>query len=279
MRIALFLTCVSMLGLSSAQNQSNVDPLVYCSGCNAVKSSYCYVYDMGSCPSVSALQSDPCGDGVCSGTEDCYSCAVDCGLCTITPPVWEYCGDFVCNNGEIYESCPNDCVSTQDNLAAYTNPENAQMVIGSISAGVIVVLIIGISAGVFLYKAHKAKKAKKTKKDTDIEQKPDTDSTAQNIENPILKTHSVYRSSLTRIPNSVHHKKSFAPQLASVTPNVTGASRSIAQTIIKNPSSAFVEQYDLSSFNAVQARQHVRKIRRPTVAGARLAEQINTLSV
>ena len=43
-----------------------------------------------------------CGDGVCSATETCATCSVDCGLC-------KTCGDHVCQPTESCSSCPEDC--------------------------------------------------------------------------------------------------------------------------------------------------------------------------
>jgi len=45
-----------------------------------------------------------CGDGTCSGFEDCNLCPTDCGACT-----GGKCGDFHCDGGETHASCPNDC--------------------------------------------------------------------------------------------------------------------------------------------------------------------------
>ncbi len=44
---------------------------------------------------------DKCGDGICSGTENCDSCGDDCGACV--------CGDGVCASSESTDSCPGDC--------------------------------------------------------------------------------------------------------------------------------------------------------------------------
>lgn len=46
---------------------------------------------------------DYCGDGKCSGNEDCINCPHDCGVCPI------YCGDGKCNGDENCNSCPQDC--------------------------------------------------------------------------------------------------------------------------------------------------------------------------
>ncbi|HEY8091082.1 MAG TPA: hypothetical protein VIF09_24635, partial [Polyangiaceae bacterium] len=43
-----------------------------------------------------------CGDGVCSATESCATCSVDCGVC-------KTCGDHVCQATESCSSCPEDC--------------------------------------------------------------------------------------------------------------------------------------------------------------------------
>ena len=52
--------------------------------------------DCGACP-------PRCGDGQCNGDEDCASCAEDCGEC---PP---QCGDGKCNGDENCVTCPEDC--------------------------------------------------------------------------------------------------------------------------------------------------------------------------
>ncbi len=44
-----------------------------------------------------------CGDGTCDASEDCVSCATDCGAC---PPV---CGDGTCDASETCLSCAADC--------------------------------------------------------------------------------------------------------------------------------------------------------------------------
>lgn len=45
-----------------------------------------------------------CGDGACNrASEDCYSCAADCGVC---PPV---CGNEACDAGETPSTCFGDC--------------------------------------------------------------------------------------------------------------------------------------------------------------------------
>jgi len=43
-----------------------------------------------------------CGDGLCEGDEDSFSCEVDCG----PPP---FCGDGTCDPGEDSCSCAGDC--------------------------------------------------------------------------------------------------------------------------------------------------------------------------
>ncbi|MBM4371380.1 MAG: choice-of-anchor L domain-containing protein, partial [Deltaproteobacteria bacterium] len=44
-----------------------------------------------------------CGDGLCTGDEDCETCEEDCGAC---PPA---CGDGECNGDETCETCADDC--------------------------------------------------------------------------------------------------------------------------------------------------------------------------
>jgi hypothetical protein len=43
-----------------------------------------------------------CGDGSCNGSENCASCAADCGACPS-------CGDGSCNGTESCTSCATDC--------------------------------------------------------------------------------------------------------------------------------------------------------------------------
>jgi hypothetical protein len=45
-----------------------------------------------------------CGDGICGASEDCSSCAADCGTCPS-------CGNGVCEWGEDCSSCAGDCGS------------------------------------------------------------------------------------------------------------------------------------------------------------------------
>lgn len=45
-----------------------------------------------------------CGDGSCTGSEGCNTCASDCGACRT---LW--CGDGSCNNGETCGTCAGDC--------------------------------------------------------------------------------------------------------------------------------------------------------------------------
>ncbi|MFO1519093.1 MAG: hypothetical protein U1F57_05455 [bacterium] len=60
-------------------------------------------------PQIEVLASPPppptCGDGTCNGTEDCNTCASDCGSCN--PPLT--CGDGACNGTETCGNCPQDC--------------------------------------------------------------------------------------------------------------------------------------------------------------------------
>jgi hypothetical protein len=44
-----------------------------------------------------------CGDGICAASEDCASCAGDCGACPVS------CGDGTCDWDESCELCPGDC--------------------------------------------------------------------------------------------------------------------------------------------------------------------------
>jgi hypothetical protein len=45
---------------------------------------------------------DFCGDGVCTGFEDCSFCPEDCGSC-------DFCGDGLCGDFEDCDVCPQDC--------------------------------------------------------------------------------------------------------------------------------------------------------------------------
>jgi hypothetical protein len=45
-------------------------------------------------PSRSARGSGVCGDAVCTATEDCSTCASDCGVCTT-------CGNSICETGQL----------------------------------------------------------------------------------------------------------------------------------------------------------------------------------
>lgn len=276
---------------------SNINPLAYCYGCQATSDAYCYVYEIGSCSAPPAMEQ--CGDGICGVGEDCYSCNLDCGSCAINALIWEYCGDFVCNNGETCQTCSNDCICSESlenstaielaataNMAATNaNTENMPMLIGSITSGLLLMVIAGIGIGVILYKAHKKRLAKK---EQEKEAKGKGQSTehitmSNSMMNPILKTHSIQRNPVlsnnlspsVRAPNSIVHKKSFAPQLATPTPDsMHSAPNSIVSDVMKKTQIAFLEQYDLSSFNAIHARQNVRKIRRPVPSsGARLADK------
>ncbi len=52
--------------------------------------------DCGACPF--------CGDGTCDSNENCDTCETDCGIC-------DPCGNGVCEVGEDCNSCPSDCIS------------------------------------------------------------------------------------------------------------------------------------------------------------------------
>jgi hypothetical protein len=151
--------------------------------------------------------------------------------------------------------------------------ENMPVLIGSVAGGLLFMIVVGVAVGIVLYKAKKrakAKQDKETEKETKTEVvKTDHIVLPNDMINPILRTHSIYRNSvgsnnsfsMSRVPHSVHHKKSFAPQLAPNTP--TAEDMSSVPGVVKKPHGAFLEQYDLSSFNAMPARQHMRKLRRP----------------
>lgn len=305
-------TCTSCPYDCSKTCVSNIVPLAYCYGCQSISDAYCYVYEIGSCSAPPPMEQ--CGDGVCNGNEDCYTCNLDCGSCAISAPIWEYCGDFVCNNGETCQTCPNDCgqcdsaspsaspveMVGNDTLFAddsylasnNANTENMPMLIGSISTGLLLMAMLGVGVGVVMYRANKrarlAKEKQEQKEQKEQEQvqveKTDIKSYQNAMINPILKTHSIQRNPVTstnlspsvRVTNGLTYKKTFAPQRASP----VAGSGSITSDAMKRSQAAFLEQYDLSSFNAIHARQHVRRVRQPTSSsGARIAEQINKLSV
>ena len=63
---------------------------------------------------VTLLVSDSeCGDGTCSGDEDCENCAADCGCSTneqcSSGTCQTFCGNGVCDGGEDENSCIEDC--------------------------------------------------------------------------------------------------------------------------------------------------------------------------
>lgn len=63
--------------------------------------------DGSNCPD--CISSWCCGDGVCEGEEDSFTCAVDCG----PPPI---CGDYHCEGNETPCNCSTDCgPSTTEN--------------------------------------------------------------------------------------------------------------------------------------------------------------------
>lgn len=63
----------------------------------------------GACSWESSDCSAPvCGDGYCTGGEDCNSCVSDCGSCSDGGST-SYCGDFYCDMGETCSNCPSDC--------------------------------------------------------------------------------------------------------------------------------------------------------------------------
>ena len=76
----------------------------------------------GGQPAVGAV----CGDAICDSSEDCSSCASDCGVC---PPV---CGDGTCDSTEDCTSCSSDCGAcpveepesneTEENLTGLEGP-------------------------------------------------------------------------------------------------------------------------------------------------------------
>jgi hypothetical protein len=52
-----------------------------------------------------------CGDGVCSGFDECSSCPEDCGF-SCEP---SFCGDGICQSGESCSSCSTDCGNCSEN--------------------------------------------------------------------------------------------------------------------------------------------------------------------
>jgi len=80
-------------GAWGACNPDTETQLRYCNdGCGATKTE---TQDCTPSPS--------CGNGDCTGNEDCHNCPLDCGEC---PPE---CGDGICDAGETKENCLADC--------------------------------------------------------------------------------------------------------------------------------------------------------------------------
>jgi hypothetical protein len=48
-----------------------------------------------------------CGDNSCSSSENCTSCASDCGACIVITP--QACGNNLCESSESCKTCPQDC--------------------------------------------------------------------------------------------------------------------------------------------------------------------------
>ncbi|MDP3729852.1 MAG: DUF5667 domain-containing protein [bacterium] len=96
--------CVSQTATPMCENWKNAND------CNSASVSggcvwkpeinMCKYKDIGTAPY--------CGDGVCYGGEDSYSCAKDCWK----PTTGGYCGDRVCNPNETAQNCQSDCGST-----------------------------------------------------------------------------------------------------------------------------------------------------------------------
>jgi hypothetical protein len=62
--------------------------------------------DCGTCAADCGPCADTCGDGVCNASETCDDCPADCGACVPPPAV---CGDGLCETGETCAGCPGDC--------------------------------------------------------------------------------------------------------------------------------------------------------------------------
>jgi DNA-binding beta-propeller fold protein YncE len=54
---------------------------------------------------------DFCGDGICSGFDECSTCPEDCGF-SCQP---SFCGDGICQSGESCSTCSADCGSCGEN--------------------------------------------------------------------------------------------------------------------------------------------------------------------
>ena len=71
----------------------------------------CWPVCTPTCPpwvtSAACLATPSCGDGTCSGIEDCRSCPMDCATNTAACPL--ICGDGYCDTGETMTTCPGDC--------------------------------------------------------------------------------------------------------------------------------------------------------------------------
>ena len=80
-----------------------------CQDCVCAKDSFCCstTWDDLCAQACTKCNAPLCGDAVCSGTETCATCPVDCGGCDHLPP---QCGDGVCDPlTEHCASCPADC--------------------------------------------------------------------------------------------------------------------------------------------------------------------------
>jgi hypothetical protein len=88
------------------------EPFEYCDVCSDCGDGQCTgsescqscAADCGSCPA--PAPADYCGDGKCDANEDCEYCAADCGSC---PPAAPFCGDGQCDAAEDCSSCSADC--------------------------------------------------------------------------------------------------------------------------------------------------------------------------
>ncbi len=65
----------------------------------------CWDVECGACDEdcVNIPGCSRCGNGICSGTDDCINCPQDCGICPMQ------CGNGICEHGEGCTSCSRDC--------------------------------------------------------------------------------------------------------------------------------------------------------------------------
>jgi len=83
------------LGCACEAEVCKADPYCCSTKWDSICASACEKLAPSKCPK------HQCGDGVCSGSENCTTCAKDCGACV--------CGDGFCTGSESMATCPGDC--------------------------------------------------------------------------------------------------------------------------------------------------------------------------